>query len=322
MMPDELHALTRPRRLVTHELYPFNAFYGHAQLLKRYADLDPRTPLKAAIEHGPTFFPNPLDPDLFTRLPRYFCAAPARARFYEEHAVHAVQATAIGPLVRYADALAEPVAPTGRRLVFFDAHSSDYLVAAYDVDAVIDRLLKFRSDFDEVAVCLYWRDILLGRAEPYLRRGIECVSAGHMFDEQFLFRLVEIIRSATVVFTDRVGSHLLYALALDRPVWLEYAPAAYAQTADSPYEGTAGAPQDTEVVDVARELFAAKVEQITAEQHEFAEEWTGLSSFRSPAEINSLIAEAETAFRAEVHAAHRARLRATAAARRLWNARP
>jgi hypothetical protein len=321
MSSDDLWELVRPRRLVTRELYPFNAFYGHADLLRQYARIPGSGPLKLAIEHGPTLFPNPQDPDLATWLPRYFCASPSRARFFEEHALHDVEAVAIGPPILYAHALAPSVASAGRRLVFFDAHSSDYLTASYDVNVAIARLTELQSEFDEVLVCLYWRDILLGRSEPYRRHGFRCVTAGHMFDGRFLFRLTEIISSASVVLTDRLGAHVLYAIALERPVWLEYAPADYEAVAGSPY-GTVGAPYEGELVDRASALFAPRVERVQPEQRAFAEELCGLASLRTPGELSALIAEAELAYRSETPRSRRLRLQAAATARHLWNVRP
>jgi hypothetical protein len=316
----DLRELARDRRLVTRELYPFNAFYGHADLLRRYARRSDGRSIKAAIEHGPTLFPNPHDVDLGTRLPRYFCASPLQAAFFEEHARHGTCAAAIGALILYARALAPP--PEERadvpRLVFFDAHSSHYATARYDVDATAARLAELRDEFAEVVVCLYWRDVLLGRAELYARHGLRCVTAGHMFDPQFLFRLVEIITSASIVLTDRLGSQLLYPLVLDRPVWLEDSAVDYELAADAP-AGTLGPPQEGDVVDRARALFGRRVDRIEPDQRAFADELCGTSSLRTPEELAGLLDEAEAAYRSEVALPWRLRLEATAAARRLWN---
>ncbi len=317
---DELEELSRPRRLVTRELYPFNAFYGHADVLRAYAGIEGSEPLKAALEHGPTLFPDPGDPDLATWLPRYFCASGSRASFYAEHALHGAKPVAIGAPILYARALAPPDPPATRRLVYFDAHSSHYLLASYDVGVALARLDALRHEFEDVAVCLYWRDVLLGRAEPYLRRGFRCVTAGHMFDPSFLFRLVEIISSATVVLTDRLGTHMLYALALDRPVWLDFAPAEYELAADAPHGPMVA--HEGELVERATALFAGREEAIDAEQRAFAEEFAGIGCFRSPADLAAVIAEAEAAYCAETPARVRLRLRAKAVARRLWNLRP
>jgi hypothetical protein len=317
-VPPDVRELVRPRRLVTRELYPFNAFYGHADLLRTYAGITRSRPLKLAIEHGPTIFPNPHDPDLVTRLPRYFCAAPARAQFFEEHALHHAPAVPVGPLVLYAHALAPSEIPSVRRLVFFDAHSSDYLTASYDVGAAVARLEELRDEFEEVVVCLYWRDILLGRAELYRRHGFRCVTAGHIFDPRFLFRLAEIISSASVVLTDSVGSHLLYALALDRPVWLEHSPTEYNVAGDAPH-GTVGPPGEGELIERAARLFSRRVERVEGDQRAFADELCGLDSLRSPAELANLIGEAEEAYRSQTPARWRLRLEATATARYLWN---
>ena len=205
------------------------------------------------------------------------------------------------------------------RLVYFDAHSSDQQTASYDVDAAIARLDAVGAGFDEVVVCLYWRDILLGRADPYVRRGFRCVTAGHIFDNRFLFRLIRIITSASVVYTDRLGSHLLYALALERPVWLDFAHAAYELAADAPH-GELRA-QEGELVERASALFAPRVEEIQPEQRAFLEEFAGLASFRSPGELAELIADAEEAY-GRTPLRRRLELRAAALVRRGRSARP
>lgn len=318
----DIRELARARRLVTRELYPFNAFYGHAHLLRMYARVTDSSPVKAAIEHGTTFLPNPIDPDLATHLPRYFCAAAGQARFFEEHALHGARAVAIGAPILYARALAplEQSAP-GRRLVFFDAHSSDYATAKYDVAATASRLGELRGDFDDIVVCLYWRDVLLGRDQLYRDQGFPCVTAGHMFDAQFLFRLLEIILSASIVLTDQLGSHVAYALALNRPVWLEESRVKYELAHDAPY-GTLGPPKEGEMLDRAAALLGRQVERVEPAQQAFAEELCGIENFRTPIEMAELLAEAEAAYRSETPVWWRLRLEATAAARRRWNARP
>lgn len=316
----EIRELACPRRLVTRELSPFNAFYGHADILRRYAGISGSRPIKAAIEHGVSFAPNPHDPDLATHLPRYFCGGSAQARWFEEHASHGTSAVPIGSPIYYARALAgEPSAPRDR-LVFFDAHSSHFATARYDVAAAARRLVPFRDDFAEVVVCLYWRDVVLGRAELYAEQGFETVTAGHMFDPSFLFRFVEIVSAASVVLTDNVGSHLLYALALDRPVWLEHVPVDYDLAAGAP-AGTLGPSFAGDVVLPVQSLFGRRVEWIEPGQRAFAEELLGAAQVHAPGELAARIAEAEEAYRSETPAHRRVQLEARAAARRLWNGR-
>jgi hypothetical protein len=316
----DIRELARARRLVTRELYPFNAFYGHAELLRTYAGVTGSDPLKAAIEHGLTFFPNLVDPDLATHLPYYFCAASRQARFFEEHALYGARAVAIGAPILYARALAPPQqSAAGRRLVFFDAHSSDYATAKYDVDATAVRLRELSGEFDDVVICLYWRDVVLGRDDLYRAQGFRCVTAGHMFDAQFLFRLLEIVSSAAIVLTDQLGSHVPYALVLDRPVWFEDSRVEYELAHNAP-RGTLGPPKEGEMLDRAAALLSRRVERVEPEQRAFAEELCGIENFRTPAEVAELLAEAEAAYRSATPVWWRLRLEATAAARRRWNA--
>jgi hypothetical protein len=310
---DELRRLARPRALLTRELDPFNAFYGHATILRRYAGVSNARPLKAALEHGPALFENGDDPDLGTFLPRYFCASSSQAAFYERSARHGTKATAIGAPFLYSQALA-PVrsSPPRKTLLFFAAHSTHLVTTRYDVAAAAEHLEAFRADFDDVVVCVYWRDVLLGRADIYLGQGYRCVTAGHMFDPAFLFRLADIVSSASVVATHRFGSHVLYSALLGRPVWMT--PAAFEYDFAPAVRGTVQmAP--TDVYDRALALFSDRVGELTTAQRAFVEELCGMDQFRSPPEMLALIEEAEQAYRQTTPASWKLRLRAGSTAR-------
>ena len=50
---EKLYEWSKDRLLVTDELHSSNDFYGHATILKKYAQIQPEYQIKAAIEHGP-----------------------------------------------------------------------------------------------------------------------------------------------------------------------------------------------------------------------------------------------------------------------------
>jgi hypothetical protein len=313
----ELYRLSHPRALVTRELHPFNAFYGHAELLRRYARLDGSSPIKAAIEHGPSLFDNVGDPDLPTRLPRYLCASPRQAAIFERHALHGAQAVAIGAPILYVRALAPPLAtPTSRTLVFFAAHSTHFVTAHYDIDATAEWLESFREQFDEIVVCLYWRDVLLGSAEAYRRHGFRCVTAGHMFDARFLFRLLAIIASASVVLVHRLGTQALYSALLGRPVWIERAAVEYTF---APHVQRAAQMAPERFYEHAASLFSQRSDEVTAEQLQFVNDLCGPEAFRTPDALRAVLEEAEEAYRDETPTSWKCRLEAVTAARLVRN---
>ena len=60
-------------------------------------------------------------------------------------------------------------------------------------------------------VCIYWRDIQLGYHKYFLENGFEVVTAGHMYDKLFFYRLKEILLNFETVIVSELGSHVFYA---------------------------------------------------------------------------------------------------------------
>lgn len=287
-------ASDRPQR--TRELHLPSAFYGHADALRRYAGLPRRKRLKVAIEHGVGLTPSVWDVDLEAAVPTFVCASPERAARYTELASADRVAVAIGPMILYAPR-SEPDAAT-RRLVAFPAHSTHHVDAVYDVDRFARRLERRRGDWDEIEVCVYWRDILRGVHHAYLERGFRCVTAGHMYDPAFLTRLRAILERATVVTSNEIGSYLFYAVALDRPVWVEPDEVDYVADPAVLDRDRATAPEWGALSTRLRELFVPERDAVGDEQRATVDALAGLRFHRSPADVGQLLAAAEARYRA------------------------
>lgn len=292
----QLRVLCDDRPLQTPEIHATNDFYGHAAQLKRYVGWPAARSTKTAIEHGVMLNDLIWDLDLRTRCPIFLCAAPTHADRYMAQASGGRRAVAIGPLIRYVEP-ARIDFPRGRTLVAFPTHSTHRVRTRFDVDLFVRRLNVLRASFDLVRVCVYWRDVLLGLGEELEARGFECVSAGHIYDPEFLPRLAGILRGAAAVFTNEVGSHVLYATLLDRPVVI--------QRQDVDYEAASkdivrtDTPDFVEHPNVVRlvELFSTLAESVTDEQRRFVDDLCGTSCLRSPAELRSILADAERHYR-------------------------
>lgn len=298
--------LARERELMTHEIHTFNAFYGHDRVLKSHAGLPEQQPLKAMIEHG--LIPVDEVPELSLRvdLPVYLCPSPRRARIFEKATGGRKKAVPIGPLIAYAAALAGPPddQTRRRRLLVFPAHSSHFQTVHYDRRALLDALAAWEQEFDEVQVCLYWKDVLLGSDAFYRERGYDCVTAGHIFDPQFLFRLLEILRGASAGVTNQVGTHIVYSVALDRPIWFVPQEVDFVNVAGTPagvaelWEREKGEP--TAVMQALMRHFVEPVHAVTEEQRAAMSDFTGIEHVRVPRELRAILEEAETAYRRQV----------------------
>src|SRR5680860_377280 len=180
----ELRRLSRDRHLLSPEIHPANSFYGNARVLRSYAGLTPNFPLAAVIEHSIPQLPEIWKLDLDAHLPLFLCASPERAEQFERETADGRRAIAVGPLVHYARP-SECSDTRPRRVVGFPAHSTHYADALFDVTAFAELLAERRREGQEVQVCLYWRDVLFGRDEPFRALGIPCVTAGHLYDQHF-----------------------------------------------------------------------------------------------------------------------------------------
>jgi hypothetical protein len=299
---DELQRLAADRPLLTPELHGPNDYYGHAALLKRYAQRPTWRSLKVAVEHGIVLNDALWEVDLKTQMPVILCAAPARAELFAARSGR--RAEAIGPMLNYGAAFAPTTARRPSRVVVFPPHSSHRVAVSYDRDGFLRKLDQLSRSFQEVVLCLYWKDVLAGAAEPFLARGLECVTAGHMFDAGFLPRLVAILDGASLVYTNEVGSHVLYATLRDRTVWLERDDVSY--LADRAVLDT-DASAFTEHPNVVRllELFARRGDDVTPAQRQLVVALTGTGATRTPGEMAAILEGAEASYRATTSPARR-----------------
>lgn len=294
--PDhDLHRRCRDRDLITPELHASNDFYGHASLLKQYANRSGLSALKVAIEHGVILNDYVWNVDLESGMPLFLCANARRAALFDAKRRHG-RAVAIGAIPHYLRRSPRRM-PARKILLAFPSHSSHRVKASFDADLFAVRLADHGKRFDDVHVCVYWRDVLAGLDRTFRARGFEVVSAGHMFDPQFLPRLFTLLDSATAAMANEVSSAVLYAAFAGTPVWVE------------PQEITHVAPPEVLAVDVPdhrehatvlglERLFAEPRETLSDEQAAVIAALMGTAHVRSPAQLAALFDEAEAEYRA------------------------
>jgi len=212
--------------------YPFvphkeNNLYGNGYVInKEFSNIDLSV---TAIEHG--LYIGSLVPE------RHLVNAYHNIITFSEYRKKYIEAKTdkniitIGPYIKYAKPLYsdEKIALEkellGKTLVVFPSHSIESIYAKYDINQFIEYIKKFKNEFnfDKVLVCLYWKDIALGMDQQYVSAGFNVVSAGHMYDPYFLSRLKTILLLADATLTNTVGTHVGYAITLNKPtkVWNE-----------------------------------------------------------------------------------------------------
>ena len=286
-----LEPLSADRPPVGMETHPQNAFYGHADLLKRFCGLPPERPLCVAIPHGIRFDDSygPADyPECFP-----VCLVPSHARVELLRQQLDRQFHAIGPMIHYAKPLlsAEDAAAVrarlGRTLLVFPTHSSHWVDTDVDQAAFLKQVAEWAEGFQTVLICVYWKDVLRGVVPAYRDAGFQCMTAGHMYDPLFLRRLRSLIELADVTAANNLGTHLGYAVHCGRPCWLQLVPVR--RTAKQAFRriGTVlGEPE-------YQAAFGAQDLHISPAQRELLETLWGSGAVRTPDEIRALLEEGE-----------------------------
>lgn len=210
-------SLCRDRPQRTAETHAPNDYYGQATVLKRYAGLPPDKPFTFVLEHGLRFDRGmgPIDRDAL--LETVGSPSARRAEILRTLTTKTVVPIGFGYLYAQdlvARELGPDPAPHDRRgTLAFPAHSTHYIRARFDHESYAAELVGLPDDFQPVAICGYWKDILDGSLEPYARRGMPLVTCGHMFDHDFLLRLHDLCRRFRHATGNRIGTSLFAAVA-------------------------------------------------------------------------------------------------------------
>lgn len=208
----DIDALCQDRPLTTTEIFPPNAFYGNDLVLKRYAGLADDAPLYCVVPHGPF-----LDPafvwgaEARSNLPVVLCYPEYRASAYRA-AMPGIVVPAAAPYVYCRRILDDFEVPSRRGTIFFAPHSTHHVVVNEKNHDLARSLAEVDERFRPVRVCVYWRDVLLGRHLPFIKAGLSVVSAGHMYDPYFLFRLHHLCSLHQYSASSTIGSHVFYSV--------------------------------------------------------------------------------------------------------------
>lgn len=300
----DIEALARDRELVTPELHAPNAYYGNAATLKAYAGLAPDYAVKAAIMHGP-FFPTLFWGDeLHAALPVLFSVNRASLPILGAKTDKAL--FSIGPYVHYAQSLFDPAALAdekrrlGKTLVVFPPHSTHHIKADYHEGWLCDHIERLGKQFHTILICLYWKDVLHGRAKAFRDRGFQCLTAGHIFDPLFLHRLKTILCLSDAIVSYAFSSIIGYAVSMNKPLVVARCQGeAYLAPSEIIARDTCNALVDKDSLRYRAAmytLFAEFTNQFNQEQIDTIELMWGLSQVKTPQELRLYFDIAEEMF--------------------------
>lgn len=221
--------LAKDLDLITKEKCTYNAFYGHDRIIKKLLGKSMKEILYCTIEHGPGPGGNAIDKyevDVDNEVGNvFYTASENRARFYQKYLPYK-KIKSIGLFIQYVKSIvSEKKLGTikeklGKVVVVFPYHSTDLIKSTYKTKDFIDEIEKVRWKYNTVLICMYWKDILLGLEKPFIENGYQIVTAGHIYDYNFLRRLRTIISLADMTMSNEIGSQIGYCVCLGKPHYL------------------------------------------------------------------------------------------------------
>jgi len=206
----DLERLCVDRTLTTVETNESNAFYGHADILKAVIGAPQTRPLNVTIPHGVSY----AGPNLTEANSSHATAYCFQREFdvvMSQYGARALIRSA-APFA-YVPSLVPPNTARRHGTLFFPAHSTRFTSIDTAFDVMADALAALPAEWHPVRVCCYYMDVLRGHHRPFVERGIPVVSAGHMYDPAFLFRLWHLLSMHEHAASNSHGSHTPYAIA-------------------------------------------------------------------------------------------------------------
>lgn len=296
-----------PRPLITKEIFHPNAFYGNDIIYKEYAGLPNDYPLKIVIPHCPDMYglTRIWTEELSNSLPVIAAYSDIRHKKYSE----ALQKTGIKKKIYYLASpylyLLELIKKKGvietqikrKGTIFFPTHSTHHIKQNINNEILAEALLNLEDEYQPVTVCLYWADYDHKEFYPYLQKGLRVVSAGHMYDPKFLFRLYHLFSLHRYTTSNLVGSFIPFSIKsgcsyfhLDvGPSEIEFGikksdPAQYIEVSR---------PDEMLLPNDWYQLFKNRVPSPTPEQIAIVDRYLGSNYMKTPSELRQKFMEAE-----------------------------
>lgn len=285
------------------ELYRGNTYYGNERIMNLYSGH--KEPIKGCIEHGLYFGETTFDAEIKdSGLPGLLTYSEVRRNHIREKSD--IYTIAVGPYIHYAKEMDEMKIKNirkkiGKTLLVFPMHSTDVIKCEYDIEEYIKYIRKFSEDkkFQSVIVCMFYRDIELGRAKKYINAGFKIVSAGYKVDPFFLERLKSVFLISDYVLTNDVGTHVGYAVYLNKPVFIwkqnrEYNGRGKNDVLENvPTEKFESANNEKEEIYKAFSKFS---KNISSHQFELCKKYWGFDCVKSKKEMKKILDDLDNAF--------------------------
>lgn len=289
------------RPLETPELHPSNDFYGQASVLKKYAGLPEEYPLRTVLEHGLFQAEEMWDVDANADLPMIVSHTPFRETIHQNLCNKKTKVAGFGYLYA-ASVLEKEHSNQFDRIgtLIFPCHSTHVTTNRFDHVAFAEKLMALPERFHPLNVCIYWKNFLMDEHLEYQKRGIEIVSAGHMFDPMFLLRLADLCRRYRYATANEFGTHLFTSVSSGCKFFYTSSGAVERICPDSERKNDMVDVRSQRQIARSHELFSDREgDECTTEQKQYVNSVIGRDYMLPPDELRSVFRLAERMERTE-----------------------
>ena len=202
------------------EILNSNSYYGHSSIIKDFCGLDENYILKLSIQHGMYFGKTFFEPEAKTFKNYLVWGDSVKSNLKQ---VIDNKMTTIGSPFFYSKnfltntQIKKEKNRLGKNILVFPAHSTHNSELKFDIDEFISSILQKYATTYKIRVCLYWKDCTQENLSIYEKYGIECVTAGHIFDPMFYPRLKSLLEVSDVTASNDIGSFLGYSIYMKKP---------------------------------------------------------------------------------------------------------
>lgn len=284
-----LDELCKDRHLRTNEIFAPNAFYGINYIIKTYSNYPLELPLKAVFPHGVSFDNYIWEEEINCNVPIIFYYGPHKERLYRERTNKKLIRRTASPFIYVKQLLKFENNIKREGTIFFPAHSTHHIETNQDYQILADELYKFDEIYKPITVCMYWADYIKGYHQPFLDKGFQVFSAGHMYDNNFLLRLYYLCSAHCYAASNVVGTHLFYAVKAGCSYFHHKSESNIDRKGKGLRDFTNFNKESLKFID----LFGEKQSEMTTKQKKLVDDYLGADYYKTPDELRTMLVDAE-----------------------------
>lgn len=204
---NKLDLLSNDISFKTSEVHIQNDYYGQASIIKSIL-LKPSKSLYAVFEHGVGVIDDIWHVDKFSEFKVSYLSSEFRKQVYKEKTKK--YCFNVGNIIDYIKLPSESNYKKNGS-IYFLSHSTHNISNNLNLNKIIEELNLLPIEYRPKYICIYWRDIQLGYHKLFIENGFQVVTAGHMYDKLFFYRLKEILLNFEIIIVSELGSQVFYA---------------------------------------------------------------------------------------------------------------